>query len=54
MKVEYTKHNSPLSGPKEMLTIKIVDLETMKFQTLVPYIDPRKAVSFGFGQTAKR
>jgi hypothetical protein len=50
--IAYTKNNSPLSGPKEMLTIKIAEINTTKFQTIVPYIDPRKAVSFGFGKNA--
>jgi hypothetical protein len=35
-----------------MLTIKVADLESGRFQTLVPYIDPRLAVGFGLGKSA--
>jgi len=45
--VRYTKYNSPMVGPKEMLTIKIADLETGAFQTVVPYIDPRDRTTYG-------
>lgn len=42
-----TKHNSPLVGPKHMLTIKIADLPTGAFQTVVDYIDSRIEISYG-------
>ncbi|WP_428307365.1 hypothetical protein [Lacipirellula sp.] len=43
----FTKFNSPLQGPKEMLTIKVSDDSGEKFQTIVPSIDPRNPASFG-------
>jgi hypothetical protein len=46
-KIEYTKGNSPLVGPKQMLTIKLARMNTSEFQTVVPSIDPRDVVSFG-------
>ncbi len=46
-KIEYTKGNSPLVGPKQMLTIKLARLNTTEIQTVVPYIDPRTRISFG-------
>jgi hypothetical protein len=42
-----TENNSPLVGPKPMGTLKLADLSSGKFQTVVPYIDPRRKVSFG-------
>lgn len=49
-KIELTENNSPLSGPKEMLTIKVSDDSGKKFQTLMPYIDPRSHASFGLAK----
>jgi hypothetical protein len=46
-KIEYTQANSPLVGPKLMLTIKVANVHTGAFQTIVPNIDPRSEVSFG-------
>lgn len=48
-KIELTKNNSPLRGPKEMLTIKVSDDSGKKFKTLSPSIDPRSQASFGLG-----
>jgi len=45
--IKYTTSNSPLRGPKQMLTLKLSRLNSDKFQTVVPYIDPRTKVSFG-------
>lgn len=45
--IQYTKHNSPLVGPKLMLSLKAARLGTGEFITLVPYIDPRSQASFG-------
>ena len=42
-----TENNSPLVGPKPMGTLKLGDLSSGRFQTVVPYIDPRREVSFG-------
>lgn len=44
---KYTKNNSPLAGRKQMRALKLVDLRDGRFQTAVPFIDPRLAVSFG-------
>jgi hypothetical protein len=45
--IKFTENNSPLRGPKEMLVIKVSNDSGEKFQTLVPYIDPRSQASFG-------
>lgn len=42
-----TTHNSPLVGKKQMLTIKIVNMKTGEFETLLPYVDPRTKISYG-------
>jgi hypothetical protein len=47
--VKTTEHNSPLVGAKQMRALKLVDLGDGRFQTVVPYIDPRRSVSFGPG-----
>jgi hypothetical protein len=52
-KIEYTKNNSPLRGPKLVLTIKITDGKGKKFQTVMPAIDPRSNASFGSVTTDK-
>lgn len=46
-KINYTTNNSSLVGPKLVLTLKIAILDSNQFQTVVPEIDPRSAVSFG-------
>lgn len=43
----YTQNNSPLRGPKQMLSLKLARPGSNEFQTVIPYIDPRMAVSFG-------
>jgi hypothetical protein len=45
--ISFTENNSPLAGPKQMRSLKLVDLEDGRFQTVVPSIDPRRSVSFG-------
>lgn len=40
-----TINNSPLVGPKQMLAIKLLDLQTKQFTTLIPLIDPRNSVT---------
>jgi hypothetical protein len=47
LKIKYTTNNSPLRGPKQMLTLKLARLNSAEFQTVVPYLDPRWKVSFG-------
>jgi len=43
----FTKNNSPLVGPKPMPTIKLAEIRSQRFQTVLPYIDPRDRLSFG-------
>jgi hypothetical protein len=45
--IRYTENNSPIVGPKPMMTIKVADIPSGKFQTILPYVDPRGAISFG-------
>jgi hypothetical protein len=45
--IRLTESNSPLSGPKLMLSVKVADLETRRFQTIVSYFDPRTRASCG-------
>jgi hypothetical protein len=42
-----TENNSPLVGPKPLGTLKLADLSSGEFQTVRPYVDPRREVSFG-------
>jgi hypothetical protein len=44
---QYTKYDSPVVGSKQMRCIKICNLDTGGFQTLVDDVDPRSAVSVG-------
>lgn len=44
--IRVTKYNSPLSGPKLMMTLKLADLETGEFQTVMPYFDTRDPICF--------
>jgi hypothetical protein len=43
----YTKYNSPLVGPKPMPSLKIAEMDSGKFQTVLPYLDPRDRISIG-------
>ncbi len=52
--LRYTTNNSPLVGKKLMLTLKVAELNTNKFQTIVPYLDPRTQVSFGGTKSLKQ
>ena len=42
-----TRSNSPLVGPKLELTLKVGVLNTARFQTVVPFIDPRADATWG-------
>jgi hypothetical protein len=44
--IKYTK-NYGLPGPKQMKTLKLVDLRDGRFQTVSPCADSRNAISFG-------
>jgi hypothetical protein len=46
-KIRYTENNSPLVGPKQMLSLKLARLNSHEFQTVVPYLDPRDDLSYG-------
>jgi hypothetical protein len=48
--IKMMKYFSPLRGPRPLQTIKIANIGNGKFQTIVPYADPR--LQFSFGQTA--
>jgi hypothetical protein len=43
----FTKYNSPLAGPKPMPSLKVADINSDKFHTVLPYLDPRDVISFG-------
>ncbi|MCH8165102.1 MAG: hypothetical protein IH889_05795 [Planctomycetes bacterium] len=52
--LRWTQNNSLCVGPKPMLTLKVADLRTGDFRTVVPYIDPRRDVSYGAGAVANK
>jgi hypothetical protein len=43
--VRKTQFNSPLVGPKLMLSLKVGELNTSSFATVIPFIDPRARVT---------
>ena len=45
--LRWTEHNSPLVGPKPMRSLKVADIDTGQFRSVVPYVDPRTSISFG-------
>ena len=44
---ELTVNNSPLVGPKAMLALKVMDLQTQAVLTLLEGIDPRRRITAG-------
>lgn len=44
---EYTRIYSESVGPRPMKTLKVAELETKRFQTVISSIDPRREVSIG-------
>ena len=44
---EFTRVYSSSLGPRPMKTLKIAELATRRFQTVLPSVDPRREVSFG-------
>ena len=42
----FTGHNSPLVGVKQMLSLKVADLDTGAFATVYPRLDPRAVVGY--------
>ncbi len=46
-KQEWTIRNSPLVGRKSMGTLKVADIRTGRFKTVLSPVDPRWQVSFG-------
>jgi len=44
---EFTRVYSSALGPRPMKTLKIAILETQRFETLVPAVDPRREVAYG-------
>ena len=45
--VKMTENNSPLVGPKPLMSLKLAELSTGRFQTIIPDFDTRTPVSFG-------
>lgn len=45
---EFTRSYTTALGPRAMKTIKVADLSSQRFQTLLPSLDPRRDLSFGF------
>jgi hypothetical protein len=47
----FTKNNSPLSGPKAMVSVKAGIFNSQQCQTVLPYADPRRVglISYGVG-----
>ena len=45
--VRFADNHSPLRNAPQMMSIKVVDLTTGAFETMVPYIDPRISISVG-------
>lgn len=46
-KLKATKMHSPLVWPKPMYTLKVAEIETGKFETVIPYVDYRRRISYG-------
>ena len=44
---ELTANNSPLVGPKTMLALKVMDLQTQAVLTLLEGVDPRRRITAG-------
>ena len=42
----FTVDNSPLVGPKQMVSLKVADLDTGAFATVYPLLDPRARAGF--------
>jgi hypothetical protein len=54
-KLKQTENNSPLVGPKPMLSLKLVSLTSPReFQTVVPYVDARDDCTISLGQVSKK
>lgn len=50
----YTRFNSPLVGPKQLLTVKVGRLSTGQFCTIVADVDPRMCLSYGPTYSSRR
>lgn len=42
-----TKHFSPLVGPRALRALKLAAVDTTRFRTLLPQVDPRLSMSYG-------
>ena len=49
-----TVGNSPLVGPKPMLTVRVANPAAGKSAVLIPYFDPRHRISFGMPATEEK
>jgi hypothetical protein len=47
--LKFTNFYGPLSGPQQLLAIKLARTDSQAFQTVFPYTDPRADISFGLG-----
>jgi hypothetical protein len=47
----WTKYYSPFCGPKSLVSIKLAELTTGEFQTILDYQDPRDEFSYGTSTT---
>ena len=47
---EYTRVWSSMVGPRPMKTLKVAELSTGRFETVVSSIDPRRDLTFGPGR----
>jgi hypothetical protein len=45
---DFTRTYNPAFGPRPMKSIKVADLSSQRFETLLPSLDPRRDLSFGF------
>jgi hypothetical protein len=45
---DFTRTYNPALGPRPMKSIKVADLSSQRFETLLPSLDPRRDLSFGF------
>src|SRR5207248_7557078 len=52
--VKMTENNSPLVGPKPLMSLKLTELSTGRFQTIIPDFDTRTPVSFGATEACRR
>lgn len=45
---DFTRGYSTAVGPRPMKTVKVAELSTGRFETILPSVDPRRELSFGY------